>query len=123
MLTTVIRFADMVYLLSRTGTSLPVSVLLLSGAMIVYGAILAIKRFTGAIKLSQIMTFFAVHAVVVAINLIITAVNVRIRITPAEMLLVGSFLDLVIDLCAVYLCFRQIRSSYKPFVRVVGNEE
>ena len=123
MLTTAVRFVDMVYVLSRGTTNLPLSVLIITTAIILYGAVLLTKRFFSNIRLTQLMTFFAVHAVLVGINLAIVAINIPFQVTLSETFIVGSFLDILVDFCAVYAGFKQIRSTDRPFVRVVGKEK
>ena len=123
MLTTAVRFVDMVYLLSRGTTNLPLSTLIITSAVILYGAVLVARRFFGNIRLTQLMTFFAVHAVLISINLAVVAINVPFQVTLAETFIVGSFLDILVDCCAVYAGMKQIRSADRPFVRVVGKEQ
>lgn len=122
MVTTAVRFVDMIYLLSRESTNLPVLVIALTGAMILYGIVLVAKKFTSSIRLKELMLFYGVQAVLISVNLITVAAFVPLQLTLTETFLVGSFLDLLIDGCCLYACAKQIRSSYQPFVRVVGNE-
>ncbi|MDL2234417.1 hypothetical protein LJC63_12695, partial [Ruminococcaceae bacterium OttesenSCG-928-L11] len=91
-------------------------------AMILYALVLVVKRFTGNVRLRQMMAFYVVQGLLVAVNLITVAINVPLAISTAEMFVTGSFLDILIDICAIYFCMKQIRSAYRPFVKVVGKE-
>jgi hypothetical protein len=113
----------MIYLLTRDSTNLPLSVILVTSTMIIYGLILIIKRFFGNVRLRQLMVFFGVQAALVVVNLVTVALFVPMQITMAETLLVGSFLDILIDCGALYAGFRFMRDAYHPFVRVVGKEQ
>jgi hypothetical protein len=123
LLTTAVRFVDMIYLLTRDSTNLPLSVLLVTSAMILYGLVLLTKKFFGTVRLRQMMVFFGVQAALVVVNLVTVALFVPMQITLTETLIVGSFLDILIDCGALYAGFRFMRDAYHPFVRVVGKEQ
>jgi hypothetical protein len=113
----------MIYLFTRESTNLPLSVLIITAGMVLYGLVLVTKRFFGNIRLRQLMVFFGVQAALVVVNLVTVALFVPMQITMAETLVVGSFLDILIDCGALYAGFRFMRDAYHPFVRVVGKEQ
>lgn len=109
LLTTAIRFADVIYLLSRESTNLPMVIYILTSALILYGVVLVVKRFIGSVRIRQLMVFFIFHAVIFAFNITYVAVSVPLSIDMFEMAAVGTFLDILIDICAVYFCLKQRR--------------
>ena len=122
-ITTAVRFVDMVYLISTGGTTLPVSVMIITSAMIIYGGLLIAKKITGSIRIGQLMAFYCVQAGIIIFNLLTIAIFYPLQLSFAEVLIVGSFLDLIVDFCAVYMCLKYMRSSFKPFVKVIDGEK
>lgn len=122
LLTTSVRLIDIVYLLTRDSTNLPLSVIMITSAMILYGTVLVVKKFMGNVRLTQLMVFYGIQAALVVVNLVIVSVMVPMQITVAETFIVGSFLDILIDISAIYAGAKFMRSSYQPFIRVVRNE-
>jgi hypothetical protein len=120
MLTTAVRFVDMIYLLSRESTNLPVSVIIVTSAMILFGVALVAKKFINNIRVRHLMAFYIVQAGMVVFNLVNVAIFCLLQLSVAETFIVGSFLDILIDFCAIYACLKHMRSAYRPFVRVVG---
>lgn len=116
---TVARLADLVYLLGREATNLPVAVLVSVSVLILYGIVLGVKRFVGSVRLGHLMAFFLVETLAICFNLFYVATYVPLKLDLWEMLIVGSFLEILINLVAVYLCLRHRRSR---FVTVGGME-
>ena len=112
LVTTSIRLVDVVYLLATTDSCLPGIVFAVTSAMIIYGVILLVKRFIGSVRLSQLMMFYLIQIVAIAFNLIYVAFNLPVKVTLPEMLVVGTFLDILINCFIVYLCFKQRRSRF-----------
>lgn len=110
--TTTLRLADIIYLLARGNSNLPGMVFIVTGAVVVYGAALLVKRLSGNVTIKQFMLFFAIHAAAVVFNLSYIAATWPLRINSLETVAVGTFLDILIDICAVYFCTKQIRSRY-----------
>jgi len=117
LLTTGVRLVDMVYLLVKGGSNLPVSVMAVTGVMILYGIVIAFQK--RSVKIRSLIVFFAVHAALVVVNLVTVKIHVPMQITVAETLIVGSFLDIVIDACAMYAGLKFMSSEFQPFVRVI----
>lgn len=109
---TAVRLTDIIYLLANKKTSLPAVVIGVSIAMIAYGLILLTKKFIGNITLKQLMAFYIVQTVMIGFNLAYIAIASPLRVNVAETLIVGTFLDILINCCAVYFCMKQIRSHY-----------
>ncbi len=112
LVTTSIRLVDVVYLLATTDSCLPGIVFAVTSAMIIYGVILLVKRFIGSVRLSQLMMFYLIQIVAIAFNLIYVAFNLPVKVTLPEMLVVGTFLDILINCVIVYLCVKQRRSRF-----------
>lgn len=110
--TTTFRLADIIYLMARGNTNLPGTVFVVTGAVVVYGAVILVKRLNGNVTVKQFMMFFAVQAMAVIFNLSYVAITCPLRISGLETIAVGTFLDILVDICAVYFCMRQIRSHY-----------
>lgn len=121
-ITTAVRFVDMIFLLTAGSTSLPIPVIAVSSAMILYGIVLVVKKFVSNLRLRQLMAFYMVQVVVVVFNLSYIAAFCPLQISVAETCVVGSFLDLIVDAGAIYACMKYMRSAYTPFVRVVSKE-
>ncbi|GHU79565.1 hypothetical protein FACS1894191_2660 [Clostridia bacterium] len=122
-ITTAMRFLDIVYLFSSGDTNLPISVIIATSAIIIYGVVLLIKRFTGNVRINHFMAFYLFQAGIIVFNLVNVAIFCPLHLSFFETLFVGSFLDLLIDFCAVYACFRHRRSEYRPFIKVVGGKQ
>lgn len=117
LLTTSVRFFDIVYLLAKENTNLPIPVILVTTAIILYGMVLAVRKFTSTIRLKQLMYFFIAQTGVIAFNLLYVSVATPLKMSVAEMLAAGTFLDLLVNGVLIYLCLRQIRSFHFPTVQ------
>ncbi|MDL2247686.1 hypothetical protein LJC05_03035 [Bacteroides sp. OttesenSCG-928-J23] len=120
LLTTTLRFADMIYLLVTDSTDLPFPILLISAAVVLYGIYLLVQKFTSNIRLKQLMAFFLVQTGVFAFNIIYTAINVPLQIGAADTLLIGTFLDIIINCSVVYFCLKQMRGGYATLSNSIG---
>lgn len=109
LVTTILRFADVIYLLSRPVTNLPTTVFIITSLVIIIGVVLIVKRFIGTVRLGQFMAFFIIQAVAFLFNIVFVSVTVPLKIDVFEMIAVGSFLDILIDIFAIYLCGKQRR--------------
>lgn len=112
LLTTAARFIDMVYILSRSSTNLPVPVIVVTAAMILYGVVLLAKKFIGNILLKSLMWFYMVQILMIVFNLVYVSIVCPFQISTAETIIVGTFLDIIISGFAVYMCSKQMRSHY-----------
>jgi hypothetical protein len=112
--TTTARLADMLYLLATDSTDLPLPVLAVTAAMLLYGMYLIVRRFLGNIRLKQLMGFFVAQTGVILFNIAFTAVTSPLQIGLADTLLVGTFLDILVNACVIYFCVRQMRGGYAP---------
>ena len=110
---TALRSADIVYLLTAGGTDLPLAVIVTSCLMLLYAIILISKRiFGGNITLRQYIAYYVIHALVVVFNLFFTSASTPLRVSPLEAFAIGTFFDVLVDICAVYFSRRQILSHY-----------
>lgn len=114
LLTTGIRFADMIYLLARENTNLPIPVIVVTSVMIIYGFVLGVYKFISTIRLKQLLAFYVIQTVLFVFNLVYVAVACPLTISPAETLIVGTFLDLIINVSLVYIGMKHIRSFMMP---------
>ncbi|MGI6402995.1 MAG: hypothetical protein ACOX0K_02000 [Oscillospiraceae bacterium] len=112
LITTSLRLVDVIYLLTATNSCLPGIVFAVTSAMILYGIVLVVKRFVGSVRLSQLMAFYLVQIFAILFNLIFVAVTLPVKVTLAETLVVGTFLDILINCVVVYLCMKQRRSRF-----------
>lgn len=110
--TTTLRLADVVYLIAKGNSNLPAAVFIVTGAIVAYGIALLTKRLGGNVTVKQFMLFFSLQAVAIIFNLSYVAVACPFRISAIETVAVGTFLDILIGLGAVYFCVKQIRSHY-----------
>lgn len=116
MATTSVRFIDIVYLLLKDRTNLPVAVLAVTSAMIVYGVFLLAKKFISKVTLKQLMYFYIIQTVMIAFNLFYIAIFCPLRISAAETFIAGTFLDILVNCAVIHLCTKQLRSRYFAIV-------
>jgi uncharacterized integral membrane protein len=110
---TVVRSANIVYLLTAGGTNLPILVIVMSCLLLAYAVILISKRiFGGNITLRQFIAYYVVHALVTVFNLFFTSAATPLPVTWLEAFAIGTFFDVLIDVCAVHFSRKQIRSTY-----------
>ncbi|WRS26246.1 hypothetical protein U6B65_07735 [Oscillospiraceae bacterium MB08-C2-2] len=109
---TAVRFADMIYLLSADKTNLPIPVLVVTSAMIVFGLYLVVKKFIGVILLRQMTMFYLFNTVAILFNLIYTAVTSPFNITFLETIITGTFLDVIISVALLGMCIKRMRARY-----------
>lgn len=109
---TLVRTADMGYILIKGGTNVPVPVLAVTSCIIVYGAFLLIRKLFMNVTLKQMMAFFIIGSVAIIFNLIYISVACPLSISPAETIVVGTFFDIIINSTVVYFCTKQMRSHY-----------
>ena len=109
--TTAVRFVDLVYLL-QIGSNLPVPVIVASSVMVVYGLVLVLKKVVGTLRIKQLMAFYLVQAALVLFNLSYMAIFYPLQLKLVEIVAVGSFLDILIDACFVYYCFKRMRAPF-----------
>jgi uncharacterized integral membrane protein len=110
---TAVRLADIVYLLTAGGTNLPLAVIIASCLLLAYAAVLISKRiFGGNVTLRQYIAYYVIHALVTLFNLFYTSAATPLPVSLLEAFAVGTFFDVLVDVCAVYFSRRQIRSHY-----------
>lgn len=117
LLTTSVRFVDIIYLLAKDSTNLPTPVIIVTSAMILYGVFLVVKKVISTVRLKQLVTFYTVQTGMIAFNLIYVAVRCPLQISASETLIVGTFLDILANIGLIYLCMKQIRSFHLPVVQ------
>lgn len=109
---TTARFADIVYIIFKDNTNLPVPVIVATSCTVVYGAVLLIRKLFVNVTLRQMMAFFVVQSFVIIFNLTYISITCPLKISAMETLIVGTFFDIIINLGVVYFCMKQIRSHY-----------
>ena len=124
LLTTTMRLGDIVYVLATNSSNLPLPVFAVAIAMIIYGGyLLAKKRITGNVRLKQFMLFFTVQTVMIAFNLTYMALNSPLQVGFADTLLVGTFLDILINCGVLYFGMKHMRFSYVSLTRSLSASE
>lgn len=118
---TAVRALDMVYLLIKGSTNVPVPVLAVTGCMIVYGSILLIRKLFVNVTLRQMMAFFVVASIAIVFNLTYVAVACPLSISAAETLVVGTFFDIMMNLIVIYAATKQLRSHYFAIAQPVAS--
>lgn len=114
LLTTGVRFADMIFLLSKDSTNLPVPVIVVTSAMILYGIALGVTKFISSVRMKQLTVFYGIQSAMIAFNMIYIAVACPLRISGAETLVVGTFLDLLVNVSLIYVSYKRMRSFQLP---------
>lgn len=112
LLTTTVRFIDIIYLLAKDSTNLPIPVVAVTTAMVIYGIALIVKRAIGNVTLRQLMMFYMIQTLMFVFNLAYVAIACPLQISVPETLVVGTFLDILINCGIIYLCTKSIRSHY-----------
>lgn len=121
LLTTVLRFADLFYLLTTDSTNLPIPVLVITAAVVLYGLYLVMKKFTGGVRLKQLVSFFIFETGAFVFNIIYVAVSCPLQIGMADTMAVGTFLDILINCCILFFSLRQMRGGYALMARSIGH--
>jgi len=111
LLTTTVRFIDIIYLMTRQTTNLPIVVLIVSTAMVLYGIVLLVKKVVGNVRLKQLTMFYMVQSVMIVFNLSYMAIVSPLKATGLETLIVGTFLDLLINCGIIYMATKQMRDG------------
>ena len=111
-LTTAVRLVDLIYILAQDATRLPVPVLVVTTAMILYGVVIVVRKLTGNILLRQLMLFYMTQLVMIVFNLTYVIVAYPLQVNFAETMIIGTFLDLILGVTFLFLCAKQFRSSY-----------
>lgn len=119
LLTTTVRFADMIYLLAKDSTNLPIPVIAVTSLMILYGIFLGVKKFVTTIRMKQMLHFYLVQTGMIVFNLIYVAAFCPLRVSAVETVIVGTFLDVLVNAGLIYACLRQMRSFYLPAAQQV----
>lgn len=110
LLMTSVRFVDMSYLLAKGSTNLPVPVIVVTSAMILYGIVLIAYKLLSTIRMKQMVTFYLCQTGMIIFNLCYVSFFCPLQISMAETLLVGTFLDLLVNVILLYVCFKRMRS-------------
>lgn len=119
LLTTTVRFADIIYLLARDNTNLPVPVIVVTSVMVLYGVFLAVKKFISNIRMKQLLAFYLVQTGMILFNLVYIAVACPLQINAAETLAAGTFLDILVNVGFICMMMRQIRNyGFSPVEHV-----
>lgn len=112
LVTTTVRFVDMIYLLAKDNTNLPVPVLIVTTFMVLYGIYLVVRKFLGNILLKQLMTFYVIQTVMIVFNLVYFSIASPLQVSILETVAIGTFLDIIVNASVIYLCTKQMRSHY-----------
>ena len=110
-ITTILRFSNIIFVVTRDAVNLPALVLVLTSAMVLYGITLSAKRFFTTIRLKQFMVFFLIHSLIISFNIVYVAVTSPLQVTVSEALIVGTFFDLIVFGGVLFACIKQLRSN------------
>lgn len=123
LLTTTFRLADIVYLVSKGDSHLPITVMVLTCLMVVYGGYLAIRKQISSVRMKQFLAFYVIQTAVILFNIFFVAITSPFSHTFAETVVVGTFLDIIINVALVYMISRQMRSFSFSVPQSVGAGE
>ena len=104
-----VRFIDIIYLLSTKPTNLPIPVIAVTSAMVLYGTVLIVKRFVSNLRMKELMAFYLVQAAAIVFNLAFVSRVCPLTLSFSEILCVGTFFDLIVAVSLVYYCVKQLR--------------
>ena len=105
-----IRFINIIYMLVFSTTHLPLIVILLMSAVVLYGAFLIAKKFIFGIRLKELIWFFIAQAAVAVFNLgYLGFIGYPLRLSFVEVITVGTLLDLLTAICVLYYSIKQMR--------------
>ena len=110
--TTALRLGTLIFLFFTPTTNLPALVYSVTSAVIIYGLLLIFKRLFLSIHLRNYMVFFIVQPIAIIFNKIYFTLASPLRLSSFEMIIVGTFLDILIAAVIVFTCIKQIRKSY-----------
>jgi len=109
---TAVRFLNIIYLLAFGATNLPWIVICVMSAIVLYGALLIVKKLIFGILLKDIMAFFIVQAVAVAFNLgYMLIIGFPLQLSLLEIIAVGTFLDILVSACVLYYGIKRMRRA------------
>ncbi|MCL2035113.1 MAG: hypothetical protein FWG94_10350 [Oscillospiraceae bacterium] len=119
--TTALRLTNIVFLLVKEDTNVPLPVFAVTTVMIIYGIFLITKKFINKVTLRNLMHFYIVQTFMIAFNLFYVASFSPLRIHASEILVVGTFIDILMNGTIIYFCTRRLRSRYFAVVEPVRN--
>lgn len=112
--TTLTRFGDMIFILAKASTNLPIPVIVVTSAMIIYGIVLVFSKFITMVRMKQLLTFYMIQSLMILFNIIYVAMFSPLQISMAETWIVGTFLDLLVNSVLIYASVKRMRSFYLP---------
>lgn len=116
-----IRFVSVVYVLAKPGNNLPVLAILVTCALVIYGALLVVKRFVSQITVKQMLCFYLIQSAAVLFNIGYVALTSPLKISFAETMVVGTFLDVLLGCVLTVLMLRRLRHNGGLLVPVRNN--
>lgn len=111
-ITTGVRLVDIVYLLAKNDTSLPLPVFVAASVLVLYGIVMVIRKLTSMMRLKQMLTFYVIQTGIIVFNIAYVAIACPFKPSAVETLVVGTFLDLLINFIIIFACTRRIRGEY-----------
>jgi len=106
------RFVSIVYLLTFGASNLPRLVIWVMSAIVLYGAVLIIKKFASGIFIKEMLWLFAAQAVAAGFNLwYMRLIGYALRLSFPEIITVGTFLDILVAACVLYYGIKQMRRA------------
>ncbi|MDR2908638.1 MAG: hypothetical protein LBU86_01970 [Oscillospiraceae bacterium] len=107
--TTLLRLGAVIYLQLQPATNLPAPVYAVTAALVLCGVFLAVKRFISGLNLRNFRWFFTAQAAAFAFNIAWVAWTCPLRISPLEMIVTGTFLDVIASGAVIWTCARRMR--------------
>ena len=111
-LSTALRLGGITYLLVVPGSHLQVITFVVSSAVVLLGALLIFRRFFLSLQLRGYMVFFVFQGVAYLFNIIYAGITNPLRLTALEIMVTGTFLDVLIAACAVSSCLKQMKKGF-----------
>jgi hypothetical protein len=115
LMTTALRLVTMAYLLIMPSNSLSFPVLAVTAVIVVYGMLIIFRRLFLSVRLQSYMWFFIAQAIAFIFNMIYIVRTTPLKLTPYEIIAVGTFLDILVAVICVYYCAKRIYKEYISF--------
>ena len=110
-LTSAVRLISVVVLFARGFTALPTAVLAATSLTVLHGMFLLVRKVIFTLHFKHFVQFFAVQSVVFTFNIVLTSGTVLLALDLPERVVVGSLLDILVGVAAIYYCVKRLRKK------------
>lgn len=109
---TLFRMGNLIYLYSIRDFDLPTVIIVLTSIMVVLGVWFIVKRLRNRLLLRHVLAYSIVVVLVMTFNLLYIAVTFPLPLTLSESFVVGSVLDIIVNLIILRYGYKQVRRQY-----------